>query len=277
MTDRPVRRRRPQIVLEVVGTEHLTPTMVRVYLGGPNFAAFTSNEYTDRYVKIYFARPELGLEPPYDVAELRERLAPEDLPVTRTYTVREVDEVEQRLAIDVVVHGDQGVAGPWAARVRPGERVVLSGPGGAYRPDPTADWHLLAGDESSLPAIAAALEALPDDARGVAFVEVDGPQDEIALRVPAGVELRWLHRAPAAAGTTTLLPDAVGGYDWPEGRVHVFAHGEREAMKGLRDVLFAQRGLERSQVSLSGYWAYGRTEDRFQAEKREPVGKIFTD
>ena len=46
-------------------------------------------------------------------------------------------------------------------------------------------------------------------------------------------------------------------------------------MKALREVFFTAWGLERAQVSLSGYWAYGRTEDRFQAEKREPIGKIL--
>jgi NADPH-dependent ferric siderophore reductase len=45
-------------------------------------------------------------------------------------------------------------------------------------------------------------------------------------------------------------------------------------MKGLRDVLYVQRGLERAQVSLSGYWAKGRVEDDFQAEKKLPIGKI---
>jgi NADPH-dependent ferric siderophore reductase len=45
-------------------------------------------------------------------------------------------------------------------------------------------------------------------------------------------------------------------------------------MKGLREVLFRERGLERSQVSLSGYWAKGRVEDDFQAEKKLPIGKI---
>ena len=64
---------------------------------------------------------------------------------------------------------------------------------------------------------------------------------------------------------------------WPEdvSRVQAFVHGEREAMKAARTVLFDQRGLDRSQVSLSGYWAGGRTEDVFQAEKKLPVGKIL--
>ena len=63
----------------------------------------------------------------------------------------------------------------------------------------------------------------------------------------------------------------------PEGTVEVFAHGERTAMKELRAVLQDDWGLERRSLSLSAYWALGRAEDRFQAEKREPVGAIFAD
>ncbi|MGC0370038.1 siderophore-interacting protein [Microbacterium sp. SLBN-111] len=273
MNERPARPPRPQYVLEVVATERLTPHLVRLRARGTDLTAFRESPYTDRYVKITFVKPELGLEPPYDVAALRETLAPGDLPVTRTYTVRAVEGDE--LAIDFVVHGDEGLAGPWAAGARPGERLVVSSPGGGYAPDPSASWHLFAGDESALPAIAAGLDALAPDARGVAFVEVAGADDELALRAPAGVELVWLHRGEAPAGTTALLADAVAAWTVPDGRGQVFAHGEREAMKALREVFFRVWGLERAQVSLSGYWAYGRTEDRFQAEKREPIGQIL--
>ncbi|MGN6239746.1 MAG: siderophore-interacting protein [Cellulosimicrobium cellulans] len=270
------RRARPQTVLEVLETARLSPHLVRVVAGGDGFAAFTTNEHSDKYVKIIFAKPELGLEPPFDLAALRETLAPEDLPVTRTYTVRWVDEAAQRLAIDFVVHGDEGLAGPWAAQAKPGDRIVFSGPGGGYAPDPAADWHLLAGDDSAVPAIAAALEAMPHDAVGHAVLEVGTEADRLPLEAPAGVEVTWVLRGDAPAGTTTLLPDAVADLAWREGRVHVFAHGEREAMKALRRV-FAERGVPRADLSLSGYWAYGRAEDRFQAEKREPVGQIFED
>src|SRR6478609_6557664 len=270
------RRARPQTVLEVLETSWVGPHMVRVVAGGPGFAAFTTNEHTDKYVKIFFAKPELGLETPYDVQALRETLAPEDLPVTRTYTVRWVDPEAQRLAIDFVVHGDEGLAGPWAASVRPGERIVFAGPGGGYAPDPSADHHVLVGDDSALPAIAAALEALPRDAVGHALVEVATDADVQPVDAPAGVEVTWLLRGDAPAGEASLLADAVTALDWPDGRVQVFAHGEREAMKALRRV-FTERGVARADLSLSGYWAYGRTEDRFQAEKREPIGQIFED
>lgn len=273
MSERPSRPPRPQHVLEVVSTERVTPHLVRLRARGADLTVFRENPHTDRYVKITFVKPELGLEPPYDLAALREALAPEDLPVTRTYTVREVTGDE--LAIEFVVHGEEGIAGPWAARVQPGERMVVSSPGGAYAPDPAASWHLFAGDESAVPAIAAALEALGSDARGAAFLEVSGHADELPLVAPDGVRVVWLHRGDAAAGTSRVLVDAVSRWSMPEGRGEVFAHGEREAMKALREVFFARWGLDRSQVSLSGYWAYGRTEDRFQAEKREPIGKIL--
>ncbi len=276
MPARSPRPPRPQTVLRVLRRERLSPTMVRIHAGGEGFSGFTANSYTDQYVKILFAKPELGLLPPYDLAALREQLPPDDLPVTRTYTVREVDEQAGSLAIDFVVHGDAGIAGPWAAAAEPGDKLVFSGPGGGYAPDPMADWHLFVGDESALPAIGAALSALPAAAVGIALIEVYGTDDQIELTAPAGLQIRWLPRGQHDAGTSSVLADAVADLSWPAGRVQVFAHGERESMKALRDILFTVRGLPRSQVSLSGYWAHGRSEDLFQAEKREPIGQILT-
>ncbi|MBN9792681.1 siderophore-interacting protein [Pseudonocardia sp. TMWB2A] len=268
------RPRRPQIVLEVLERTRLTPHMVRIVAGGPGIADVTDNGHTDAYTKMLFAPPGSDLTPPYDLAALREELPVEALPSTRTYTIRRFDLENQRIWIDFVVHGDTGVAGPWAATAEPGSPVVLGGIGGGYAPDPQADRHLLAGDESALPAIASALEAMPADARGVALLEVNSAADELDLTAPDGLEVRWLHRDGAEAGTTDLLVDAVRGLDWPAGRVQVFVHGERAAMKSLRPHLTDERGLDRSQLSLSAYWAHGRKEDVFQSEKREAVGQI---
>ncbi|ALJ20157.1 siderophore-interacting protein [Microbacterium sp. No. 7] len=248
---------RPTIDLVVVSSTFLTPHLVRVTLGGPGFAQFEDRPETDKYVKLRFTTP-----------------APESLPVTRTYTVRRVDAAAQTLDIDFVVHGDEGLAGPWAASVRPGATISLFGPGGGYAPDAAADWYLFAGDLSAVPAIAAGLEALPADAVGDVLIEIDADDAVIELAAPAGVAVRWILDTGHDAGT---LAASVRGLAWREGRANVFAHGERESMKALRRLLFDERGLERAQVSLSGYWARGRTEDRFQAEKREPIGQIFPD
>lgn len=269
---RPARPPRPQHVMEVLSRTELGPSLVRLELGGEGFSTFPETPSTDAYVKIVFAKPELGLEPPYDLAALRETLPGEDIPVTRTYTVRSVDRAAGTLALDFVVHGDEGLAGPWARDAQPGDRVAFMGPGGAYSPDPQADWHLLAGDLSAVPAIAAALEAMPDDARGLAFLVIDSEADRLELTAPQGVEVVWTTGAQGGAATE-LLSTIMQSRPWPEGRVQVFAHGERESIKLVRRLL-KERGIERDQISISGYWAHGRTEDRFQSEKREPIGRI---
>jgi NADPH-dependent ferric siderophore reductase len=246
--------------------------MVRVTLGGDGFAAFTDREETDKYVKLHIPPDGSVLTPPYDLADLRERLPFDQLPSVRTYTVRRVDHAAQTLDIDIVTHGDTGVAGRWAATARPGDLLTFAGPGGGYRPDLSADHRLLVGDESALPAIAAALDALPEGVNASVIVEARSAAHRIPLSSSA--DITWVDEDHGAPGSR--LVDAVAGAAWPTGRVQVFAHGEREAMKRLRAV-FAERGVARQDLSLSAYWAYGRSEDTFQAEKRLPVGRIFPD
>lgn len=269
------KKTRPQINLAVIRREQLSPHMVRIVAGGDGFADYVNNDFVDRYVKIVFPQPGVDYAQPLDLWTIRATMPREQWPFTRTYTVRWVDPVARELAIDFVIHGDEGLAGPWAASAQPGDALTFTGPGGAYNPAADADWYLFAGDEAALPAIAASLESLPETAKGVAFLEVDSDADIQPIAAPAGVELTWLRREGVPAGTADLLVSAVANADWPAaGKVDVFAHGERGYMKGLRDVFFVQRGLERKQVSLSGYWAAGRAEDDFQAEKKLPIGQI---
>ncbi|MBY0177264.1 siderophore-interacting protein [Curtobacterium herbarum] len=275
---------RPQHVLVVDRTERLSPHMVRVHLGGPGYDAFIEHAdperlaTTDKYVKLMLPKPGTGLQPPYDLDALRATMPKSDLPARRTYTVRAVDPVTRTIAIDFVVHGTDGLAGPWAAAARPGDRIALSGPGGGWAPSTDLEvTHVLLGDDSALPAIGAALEAMLPSATGVALVEVAGPADEQPLVHPTGVELRWLHRDAAGAEPGTLLLAATRELPRPSRPVSVFAHGERAAVKAIRRVLQDDWGLEKADLSLSAYWALGRAEDRFQEEKREPIGVVFED
>src|SRR5215207_2265584 len=163
--------------------------MRRVVFGGDGFPQFLERHtvlngeginggaFTDEYVKLVFLADGFDYPEPLDLGAVRESMPPEAWPVLRTYTIRWIEPEAQELAIDFVVHGDEGIAGPWAARAVPGDVLHLRGPSGAYAPDPTADWHLFVGDEAGLPAISAALEALPAGARAVGFVEVGGAAD----------------------------------------------------------------------------------------------------
>lgn len=233
----------------MVRVERLTPHLTRVVLGGEGLAEFSAGEFTDHYIKMLF---------PVDG---------EERPRMRTYTVRRWDADSRELSVDIVLHGDVGLAGPWAMRAAPGDEVQFMGPGGEYAPSADADWHLLAGDESALPAIAASLERLPAGARAHVFVEVDGPQDEQKLETPGEASVTWLHRGSERVGVP--LVRAVADLDFPPGDVQAFVHGEAGFVKELRRLLLVDRGVPRARVSISGYWRLGHDEDRWQATKRD--------
>ena len=265
MTDKPARP--PATAGVVQRVERLTPHLVRVAVGGPGLAGLRAGIHTDQYVKVHFPLPGVDYPQPFDTNAIRAALPREQWPVVRTYTIRRWLPGVPELWIDFVVHGDAGVAGPWAARARPGDPIWFSGPGGAYTPDPAADWHLLAGDESALPAMAAALEAMPADARATALVEVAGPADELKLDAPAGADIRWLHRGDAPVGE--LLVPAVRELTFPSPAVHVFVHGEATFVRDLRRHLRLERGVPLDRMSISGYWRRGMNEDGWQAGKRD--------
>ncbi len=252
--------------LTVTRTERVTSALRRVWFASDDLSAFADSTFTDRYVKLVFLKPGVSYPEPLDLRSLRGTIAPEDMPVVRTYTALFPDLERKTLAIDFVIHGDEGVAGPWAANAVPGDRLIANGPGGAYRPDPTADWHLLVADESALPAVTAALDVLPEQAVAHVIVLVDGPDDEPALRVPAAGTVTFLHRSAGHPG----LAEAVRALEWPAGRVQAFVHGEAQVvMHEIRPYLLRERGLDRGSVSISGYWRRGRTEEGFRAWKSE--------
>ena len=251
----------------VLRRERLTPHMIRVVFGGDGLRDFATGPYTDSYVKLLFPAPGVAYPQPFDLAAVRRDLPREQWPRTRTYTVRNWDPAALELTIDFVHHGDTGLAGPWAATARPGDELHLAGPGGAYAPDPTADWHLLIGDESALPAIATALAALPAGAPARVFLEVGGPEEEQKLDSPGSVEITWLDRPADAPGAALVA--AVTAAEFPAGRAHAFLHGEAHFVRELRRHLRHDRGLGREQLSVSGYWRRGKDEDGWQASKPE--------
>jgi NADPH-dependent ferric siderophore reductase len=275
------RRGRTARAVTVQRTERLTPSLVRVVVGGPGLTGFERPADADAYVKVVFVHPDVprplprvpaapGEAAPVDLVDLdavRDLLPPEHAPRMRSYTVRDVDPAAGELTLDFVVHGDAGLAGPWAASARPGDEMLFVGPGSGWTPDPSAGFHLLAGDLSALPAIAVGLEALPEDARGCAVLEVHGPEDELALTAPAGVEVRWVHQGDSRPGTR--LVEAVLALSWPAGDVAGFVHGEAGAVRELRRYLRLDRGLGLDRLSVSGYWRAGVDDEGWRAGKRE--------
>ena len=229
----------------VTETVWLTPAMVRVVVEGTDLERFPVGEFTDHYVKCRFGDK------------------------TRSYTVRAFDPVARRLTLDFVVHGDRGVAGPWAAGAKPGDTLELIGPGGAYRPDPDAGWHLMVGDDAVLPAIATSLERVPAGIPVFAVLEVEGAEHEQALTSPGDLRISWVHRAGGPGEDPELQLDGVRSLALPDGRGHAFVHGEATAVRMVRRHLLLERGMPLETLSVSGYWKLRRTDEEWRAEKPE--------
>jgi NADPH-dependent ferric siderophore reductase len=229
----------------VAETAWLTPSMVRVVVGGPDLDGFAAGAFTDHYVKCRFGDK------------------------TRSYTVRAWDPERRLLTLDFVVHGDRGVAGPWAANAKPGDTLQLAGPGGAYTPSPDADWHLLAGDDAALPAIAVSLSRIPTGVPVFAVVEVDGPEHHQPLQSAGKLAVVWLHRDAGPGEDPSLQCDAVKALELPEGQGHAFIHGEASTVRLMRRHLVVERSLPADSLSASGYWKLRRTDEEWRAEKRD--------
>ncbi len=220
-------------LLQVRRSERITPRMVRVTLGGDELAGF-GGEGPDRRIKMFF--PVTGQErPAVPRATSGGPLWPagEPRPAIRTYTVRRFDP-----------------AAAWARDARPGAWVGVSEPGGRYEPDPAADFHVVIGDETALPAVATVLEALPAGVPALAFLEVADAGEEQEL--PGTAQLHWVHRGDAEPGAP--LAAAVRAAQFPAGAGQAWLSGESACVRDLRKHLLDERGLDRRRVYATGYW-----------------------
>ena len=224
--------------------------MVRVTLTGDELAGF-GGDGPDRRIKMFF--PATGQDrPALPRASTGGPVWPAGAPrpAMRTYTVRRFDEQAGELDVDFVLHDGHGPAAAWARDARPGHWVGVSEPGGRYLPDPTAEHHVVIGDESALPAVATVLAALPPELPATAFLEVADAAEEQPL--PGTARVTWVHRGARPAGEP--LVTAVRAAQFPPGSGQAWLSGEAAAVKQLRGHLLGERGLDRQLVYATGYW-----------------------
>lgn len=267
MANRPATKAPRTTPLVVRRTEWATPHLIRI-VAAPveptDIDRFADAAHTDAYVKVVFPQPGVTYPEPFDLATAQAELPREQWPALRTYTLREVHRTAGEVVIDFVYHGDVGLAGPWAADAGPGTEFAVVGPGGGYAPDPAADWHLLIGDESALPAITAALARIPAGSPVHVVVEVADTAEEQKLSTPAELNPLWVHRD--TAGDDAIV-EAVRGLKFPPGQVQAFVHGEAGTVKELRRHLLDERGLSLTQLSVSGYWKRGLDDESYRETK----------
>jgi NADPH-dependent ferric siderophore reductase len=162
---------------------------------------------------------------------------------SRYYTVRHVD--AGTMVLDVVVH-EVGLVTEWASRDCVGDTVTVTEPKGSFDPPADAEWLMLVGDLTAMPAMARIAESTDLPTR--IWAEVP---DELDGYLPAGPEVTWLE--PPAAGASRLA-EVVAGIDWPEGEGYFWMAGESAQMRAIRKHLMRERMLPPAAYDVMGYW-----------------------
>ncbi len=216
--------------LDVVAVDRLSPGFVAVTFGGESLSDFTSLSFDD-HVKFMI-----------------EGQAGE--PVRRDYTPRSYSTAQRRLTIEFALHGHGG-ASEWARHAQVGQRVLVGGPRGSMIIPMDYRWHLLAGDDTALPAIRRRLEELPAGTPATVIVQAD-EADRLPLPSQAQVTLRWV-------ATTEELIAAVRAETLPEGEGFVWAAGEAASMAAVRQVL-VDKQHPREAMRVAAYWKRGASE-----------------
>jgi NADPH-dependent ferric siderophore reductase len=247
----------------VVKREQVSPHLVRVTFGGGDLEQFEFQGF-DQWFRL--AVPTHGAGDRFDNLPatfgiggyLRYLTLPgETRPVIRNYTVRAYRSDPVELDVDFVVHGADGVAGPWAAAAEPGAEIAFIDQGRGWRPPPSTSRVLLVADESGLPAAAGILRDLPRDAVGDAIIELFDLADRQDVEAPDGVTVHWVVREAGARPGAAALP-ALAALSFDPATTYGFAVGESAVATGARRLLVGERGVPKAHVTFCGYWRLGK-------------------
>lgn len=280
---KPAKKTSPRLV-NVVRTTLVSPNLKRITLSGQNLMGFPSDK-NGAHIKVFFPRdhkekPQLPTLTPQGVKwpEAAER------PITRTYSVRQYRKKENELDVDFVLHGAHSPASGWALTANVGDYIGIAGPGG---PDPLlnkADWHILAGDMTALPAISSLLEELPVTAKGFAFLETDDIKDQHKLLNNTAIEIHWLLRKKTSSPSThkniidnNVLLNKIKTVSPPigTGSISAFIGGENSAVVNIRDYLREVYGLKKSHLYAVPYWRRGQDEETYHQQRHSIMDQVY--
>ncbi|WP_327391682.1 siderophore-interacting protein [Streptomyces sp. NBC_01186] len=254
---------RRMIELEVLRNTKLTPSFSTITLGGADLEHLTPMGF-DQAVRLFFPREgQDGLRMPgFDneawMAELLV-LPKSRRPWVRNFTIRRTRPELGEVDIEFALHGDSP-ASAWARHARAGDPAGIFDMGMSYLPPAHAEWQLLAGDESAVPAILAILEHAPASLVAEVFLEVCGAADfRTDLTVPEGVLVHWLARDSADTLPGRPVLEAVKEMSPRPGRFYTWVAGEAGFATGLRRHLVRERGVPKSDIGFFGYWRHGRS------------------
>jgi NADPH-dependent ferric siderophore reductase len=249
------------ITLEVRRRESLTPSFASLTLAGPALHDLIVAG-GDQTIRLFFPREgQTALRMPTASSEAwmaQVLLMPKSVrPHVRNMTIRRARPAEDEIDIEFVLHGDSPMSS-WVRRVRPGDPAGTFDMGTTYRPPEHAQWQLLVGDETALPAILAILDQAPPSLTAEVYLEVPTAADVRDVVTPPGVRIHWFSRDDLADQRPgAVLPEVVRRAAMPPGRVYAWVAGESRLATSVRRHLVNDRSVPKADISFAGYWRHG--------------------
>lgn len=226
-----------------------------------------------------------------------QQLPPEERPIVRTYTLRNVNAEEARMEVEFVVHGTEGPASAWAISATPGDVLQMVAPNRAHladsggyewKPHAGVEHALIIADETALPAvknIMRQMAKLNTPPKLQVFLEVPARADCLALNEFGFAEVYCLPRDKLQSPHGEALLNAVKehvflpsyalsshqefidetgqevlwcGAEDKNNRFYGWVAAESSAVKHLRRYLAGERHVANEAISFMAYWSKGR-------------------
>ncbi|MGZ0148302.1 siderophore-interacting protein [Kribbella sp. WER1] len=273
--------------VRVESVEPLTPGFSRVTVQGDGLAAYRTIRPADAF-KLVIPPDGLGSVKMPKISPAGAPVWPADrpTPLTRAFTVRTFDPDTRRLVFDVAQHGSgpaitasdaatpsqrvttverpcsgrfaPGAPQPrtgglmtWLSSTRPGDTAVLLGIRREFHAG-DVDHHLLIGDSTALPAIAAIVESL--DVPSTVYLQTESPADRSLVKG----DVHWVH-SPPVTGPDSVLEQAVRTFTRPPGRLQAWCAAEAGVVRSVRRYLVDELAVGRDDLHTVAYWIAGET------------------
>ncbi|BCE01311.1 siderophore-interacting protein [Marinicellulosiphila megalodicopiae] len=254
--------RRPPMLLTVSKLESVGNSLMRVYLSGDPLLGFPIDSHA-YHIKVFLPLPH-QTQPDLPYLEKGKVMWPskQNKPITRTYTVKKFDPTTLTLQVEFALHDHPGPACDWVKQCQIGDKLGVAGPGGPYPILAPADWHILAGDITAIPAIIALIENMPPNQHADVFLEVKHKQDIQKLNVSECINVTWLVKKN---NQPSLLIEQTINAIKPEfaESVSAFIGGEHSQVVAIRDTLKQKYNLNKSLLYAVPYWANGQNEEQY--------------
>ncbi len=255
---------RPLWWLTVAEVTQSFPYLWKVRLKGESLSEFPRGREGD-YVKLLLPK-----SPQVDIREVDPGSPDLDLFYKRSFTVSELDERSSSLVLYVSRHqGPQGPAAQWLSGARPGDAVLVTGPGPVDQLDPEAKRFLLIGDLPSFGALLAQLRRLPLAAQGDLIFEAPETPALLGDACPRGIQIHHVSPSSERSGRDSLLLDQLQSLKVDPDGLGLWAACEYSNMKALRDYFVFELNIERSSFYLSSYFKRGASDEQHKKTRRD--------